>query len=143
MSVQGLSVIDHTVHTTHEWINELTDRLDWTHQSEALRLLRVVLRRLRDHMLSDELAQFSAQLPILIRGMMFEGWVPKNTPLKERKAADFFGAIEVEFGPHEDYRGKDDICTVFKLLNARISRGEIEDIRAGLSEDIRSYWPAP
>ena len=143
MSIHGLSVIEHTVHTTHEWVNELTDRLDWTHQSEALRLLRITLHRIRDHMQVDELAQFSAQLPILIRGMMFEGWVPKRTPLKVRKADDFFKAIEAEFGQHEDYRGHEDICTVFKLLNARISRGEIEDIRGGLSEDIRAYWPNP
>jgi hypothetical protein len=46
-----------TVHTTHEWINELAGRFV---DEAALRLLRTVLHHVRDHSLIDELAQFSA-----------------------------------------------------------------------------------
>ncbi|WP_156477437.1 hypothetical protein [Falsihalocynthiibacter arcticus] len=35
MSAQGLEVIDHTVQLTHEWINELRDRLAWEQQSRC------------------------------------------------------------------------------------------------------------
>lgn len=143
MAAQGLTVIDHTNQVTHEWINELTERLDWTHQKDALRLLRFTLQRIRDHLMLDECAQFSAQLPILIRGMFFEGWVPKRTPLKERHANQFFAAIEEHVAEMSEYRGHEDIQSVFKLLNAHISRGEIEDIRAALPGEIRSYWPEP
>ncbi len=143
MSAQGLAVIDHTVQITHEWINELTERLDWTQHKDALRLLRVTLHRIRDHLEVDECAQLSAQLPLLIRGMYFEGWVPKHTPIKVRKAMEFFAAIEEDVADLVEYRGSQDICTIFKLLNARISRGEIEDIRACLPNDIRAYWPEP
>ncbi len=143
MSAQGLEVIDHTVSLTHEWINELCGRLDWSSQRSGLRLLRVSLQHLRDHMRVDELAQFSAQLPLLIRSMMFEGWVPKNTPIKERKAADFLNAISQQMTTAEEFRGDADIRCVFELLNARISAGEIEDIRSNLPADIRELWPAP
>jgi uncharacterized protein (DUF2267 family) len=143
MTAQGLEVIDQTVHLTHEWLNELAERLGWTSRRSALRMLRVTLHHLRDHMMVDELAQFSAQLPLLIRGMMFEGWVPKKTPIKERRAEDFIAHIEAEFQQSEEYRGPADIRCVFDLLNARITRGEVEDIRATLPEDIRGLWPAP
>jgi uncharacterized protein (DUF2267 family) len=89
MTARGLEVTDHTVHTTHEWINELTERLDWSSKRSALRLLRATLHHVRDHLLIDELAQFSAQLPLIILGMLFEGWMPKNTPAKERHTKDF------------------------------------------------------
>ncbi|MEO1138195.1 MAG: DUF2267 domain-containing protein [Pseudomonadota bacterium] len=143
MSAQGLEVIDHTVHTTHEWINELASRLDWTSKRCALRLLRSTLQQLRDHMLPDEMAQFSAQLPLLIRGFFFEGWVPKQTPVKQRGAAEFTEAIEMQLGQTDEYRGPQDIRYVFDLLNARLSAGEIEDVRAGLPSAIRDLWPAP
>jgi len=142
MSAQGLQVIDHTVQLTHEWINELTDRLDWTHQKDALRLMRVVLHQVRDHLQPDELAQFSAQLPLLIRGMLFEGWVPKRTPVRQRDAETFVTEVEELVGSVQDYRGVEDIQAVFKLLNARISRGETDDIRANLPGHIRDLWPA-
>ena len=143
MTAQGLEVIDHSVHLTHEWINELAKRLDWSSKRSALRLLRTTLRHLRDHLLVDELAQMSAQLPLLIRGFFFEGWVPKQTPIKERNVQDFIAFITEQMGKAEEYRGRDDIKCVFDLLNNRLSRGEVEDVRATLPAPIRELWPAP
>ncbi len=143
MSAQGLEVIDHTVHLTHEWINELTERLGWSSRRSALRLMRATLHHLRDHLLVNELAQLSAQLPLLIRGMFFEGWVPTRTPIKERRAEAFVDAIDALMGDTEEYRGGADVGCVFDLLNARLSRGEVEDVRANLPQDIRVLWPAP
>jgi uncharacterized protein (DUF2267 family) len=143
MSAQGLEAIDHTVQLTHEWINELASRLDWSSKRSALRLLRVTLQHLRDHLPVDELAQFSAQLPLLIRGMFFEGWVPKRTPVKERRSGDFISVIATQMEEAEEFRGHEDIRCVFDLLNARLSAGEIEDVRANLPQAIRACWPTP
>lgn len=143
MSSQGLEVIDHAAQTTHEWASELAGRLDWTSKRSALRLLRVTMHEIRDHLQVDELAQFSAQLPLLIRGMLFEGWVPKRTPSKDRNADAFVKSIEEQLGKTEEYRGPEDISYVFLMLNAHLSEGEIEDVRANLPEAIRAYWPMP
>lgn len=143
MSARGLEVIDSTVQKTYEWINECKDRLDWTSDRDALRLLRVTLHQIRDRVHVNEAAQFSAQLPVLIRGMFFEGWQPHLVPLPERRASDLVSAIEHHVGDVVEYRGQQDIVTVFKLLNARISAGEINDIRANLPGDIRALWPKP
>lgn len=143
MSAQGLEVIDHTVQLTHEWINELAERLDWVSKRSALHLLRATLHHLRDHMLVNELAQFSAQLPLLMRGMFYEGWVPKNTPIKERGRDTFTDAITAEMEDVQEFRGIEDIRCVFHLLNNRISAGEVQDVRAVLPAAIRDLWPAP
>lgn len=143
MTVQGLEVIDHSVHLTHEWVNELAERLDYASHRSALRLMRVVMHRIRDHLMVNEVAQLSAQLPVMIRGFFFEGWVPKLTPIKERRGEDFVAFVRSQMAQTDEYRGRDDIKCVFDLLNARISRGEVEDIRASLPEDLRAIWPAP
>ena len=143
MTAQGLEVIDHSVHLTHEWINELAGRLDWSSKRSAFRLMRITLHRIRDHLLVNELAQFSAQLPVLIRGFLFEGWVPKHTPLKERHGEDFVAFVDSQMEGSDEYRGRADIKCVFDLLNARLSRGEVEDIRACLPDDLRGLWAAP
>ncbi len=143
MSKKGLEVFDRTVQESHEWVNELAERLDWASHRDALRMMRSVLHLIRDHLPNDESAQFSAQLPILIRGMYFEGWQPKNTPIKARRADQFIATIEGEVGNVLDYRGPEDITAVFKLINARISRGEVADVRANLSVELQNLWPAP
>lgn len=143
MSVKELEVLDQTWQKTHEWVNELRGRLDWSSYRDALRLLRVTLHQIRDRVHVNEAAQLSAQLPILIRGMFFEGWQPHLVPLPERRASDLIQSIEHHVGDVMEYRGQQDIVTVFKLLNARISAGEVNDIRANLPEDIRALWPEP
>lgn len=143
MSVKGLEVIERSAQTTHEWVNELAGRLDWTSKHNALRLLRTVLHLIRDHLLVDEMAQFSSQLPLLIRGMYFENWVPKRTPIKDRSRQGFLDAIEDQMGETDEYRGAEDVKYVFELLNAHVSPGEVKDVRASLPADIRAFWPAP
>lgn len=141
MSTQGLEVIDHTVQLTHEWINELADRLDWSNHRNVFRLLRLTLTGLRDMLGHNEAAQLSAQLPLLIRGIFYEGWRPSDTPLKKQHKDSFVARIDDKLGSYPEYRGEEDIRTVFKLLNARISEGEVEDIRSALPSPIRDFWP--
>ncbi|WP_296375178.1 DUF2267 domain-containing protein [Yoonia sp.] len=136
-------VFDRTVHEAHDWVNELTGRLGWSSERDALRLLRTVLCKIRDHLPVNEMAQFSAQLPIMLRGMFFEGWQPKKTPVQERHAKDFIAAIEEQVGDVLDYRGAMDITATFTVINARISRGEVEDVRANLPQELRDLWPEP
>ncbi|MEH6832444.1 MAG: DUF2267 domain-containing protein [Sulfitobacter sp.] len=143
MTGQGLEVIDHSAQLTHEWINELAERLGWASKRSALRLLRITICHVRDHLLVNEVAHVSAQLPIMIRGFFFEGWMPEQTPIKERNAIEFVSFIEGQMKGAEEYRGRDDIKCVFELLNNRLSRGEVEDIRATLPADIRDLWPTP
>jgi len=143
MAPQSLDVIEHSVHLMHDWINELVGRLDWSSKRSALRLMRVTLHHVRDHLPVDELAQFSAQLPVLVRGFLFEGWVPKHTPIKERHEDAFVAFIDEKMADTEEYRGRQDIKCVFALLNARLSRGEIQDVRACLPTELRALWPAP
>jgi uncharacterized protein (DUF2267 family) len=141
MSAQGLEVIDHTVQLTHEWINELRERLDWDSSRDALRLLRVTLAQIRDHLDHNEVAQLSAQLPLLIRGMYFEGWQPAHSPVRDRNPDHFVAAIEAEVSGVLDWRGPQDIRAVFRTLEDKISAGEIRDIKAGLPRAIRDMWP--
>lgn len=141
MSAQGLEAIEHTVQLTHEWINELRARLGWSSSRDVLRLLRATLVELRDHLGHDEMAHFSAQLPLLIRGMFFEGWHPARTPSRDRSGSHFVTAIEDRVGTIVDWRGQADIKAVFHTLEDRISAGEIEDIKAGLPRTIRDLWP--
>lgn len=143
MSAQGLEVIEHTVQLTHEWVNELRDRLGWSSSRDALRLLRVTMASVRDHLGPEEASQLAAQMPLLIRGMFYEGWQPARTPVRDRDLARFVVGIESRVADVRDYRGPEDITAVFQVLNNRISSGEVQDARGRLPDAIRALWPLP
>ena len=140
MSITGLSAIDHTVHLTNEWLVDIMDQLRWEDRQRAYRLLRVVLQALRDWIGVDEAAHLGAQLPMLVRGIYYEGWHPAGTPVKERSKADFIARVEKAFetDPVDDIEQA--IGTIFRVLNHHVSEGEVSDVRLNLPKGLRNLW---
>lgn len=141
MTVSAVHGIEHTVHLTNEWLNQLTERLDWEDNQRSYRLLRAALQALRDWLGVNEAAHLGAQLPLLVRGVYYEGWHPANTPVKERDKQAFLSRIEKSFenDPMDD--PQEAVSAVFWLLGTRISEGEINDVRQSLPKTLRELWP--
>ncbi|MGI9380322.1 MAG: DUF2267 domain-containing protein [Methyloligellaceae bacterium] len=141
MSTTRLTNLDNMLRLTREWVQELSDRLDWGNDRRAYRLLRETLHALRDRLSINEAVHLSAQLPTLLRGIYFEGWHPAGMPIAERNKAHFVERIANAFknDPIED--PEEAVSQVFSLLNRRISQGEIEDIKSCLPTSLHDLWP--
>jgi uncharacterized protein (DUF2267 family) len=141
MSMTGLEVFDTTVHKTNSWLKELMEELHWQDRRKAYLALRATLHALRDRLTVEEVAQLGAQLPMLIRGLYYEGWDPTGKPLRMRDKEEFLGRIERQF------RGDDLIDpeqvgrAVFAVLANRVTEGEIDDVKHVLPAEIRELWP--
>src|SRR4030088_1082704 len=127
MSMTGLSVFDTTLHKTNQWLNDLMQLLDWREKNRSYLALRVTLHALRDRLTIDETAQLAAQLPMLVRGIYYEGWDPyARRPPKERHKEQFLARIEQELRGDEDVDPELVARAVFEVLGRRVSEGEIE-----------------
>lgn len=145
MSAQGLEVIDRTVQATHEWLNQIAAGMGVDDRRRALRIMRATLHAIRDHLSHDAAADFAAQMPLLVRGVYYEGWRPATTPLAGRDAEGFLDRVRAAL-PSEERDAPDlaeDVGEVFRTLNSHISFGEIARTRASLPEPIRALWAAP
>ena len=140
MSAVGLESIEHTVHVTHTWINELDELLGWSNKSRSYRLLRSVLQALRDWLPVNEAADFAAQLPNLLRGVYYEQWRPATTPVKPRSKSDFLGRIDHAFVGDPILHTEDAVRITFRFLSTKIAAGEIADIKHALPSDLRALW---
>lgn len=78
-----------TVQKTEGWLKELSDRMGWNNSHMAYDGLKGVLHALRDRLSIEEAVKFGAQLPMLVRGFYYDGWVPPSTPVKIHKEKDF------------------------------------------------------
>jgi uncharacterized protein (DUF2267 family) len=143
MTMTGLAVFDKTIHISNEWLKDLMFEMNWAEKHKAYTALRVCLHALRDRLTTEEAAHLGAQLPMLIRGLYYEGWKPSATPEKIRDAEAFLSRIQNDF-QGSDLQVEDTKTTtraVFKLLFHRISEGEVQDIKQIIPEDLRNLWP--
>ena len=85
MSVTTIPHIEASVHTANVWLKELAQELGWEDRERVYHALRSVLHALRNRLTVDEAADLGAQLPLLIRGLYYEGWDPSSTAVKERR----------------------------------------------------------
>jgi len=130
----------HAAEQAQQWVKELAKDLGWSEQS-AYRLLKSVLHTLRDWLSPEEMADLSAQLPTLIRGIYFEGWNPSQTPSRERKKSDFVIGVRNSFGYEAETDSDTTIKAVFKLLDRHLSHGEVVQVRNSMKKSLRHLWP--
>jgi uncharacterized protein (DUF2267 family) len=142
MSATGLEVFDRTIQTTNIWLDELMKELPWMQRHQAFHALRVVLHTLRDHLPVNNVAHLSAQLPMLIRGLFFEGWQPAKTPVHERSRDEFLMHITDAFVLTIEADPRQIAAAVFRLLSAFLNEGEIAKVQHSLPAAVRELWIA-
>jgi len=135
-----VQVFDKTLHKSEAWLADLAAELGWEDQRRVYRALRVTLHALRDRLPLGEVAQLGAQLPMLIRGLYFEGWSPSRAPDKWLKKDQFLEIVEVAFGDEPDINAERVVKAVFRTIEKHVSAGESRDVAAVLPEKLSRMW---
>ena len=139
MSEQGLEVVESTYQKTQEWIGTLATQshLD---KGDAYKALRAVLLTLRDRLPMEEAVHLGAQLPMMLRGLYYEGWKPVQAPIKMSRD-EFLRAVSqkiVTKGVVDPVRMTHDVLSV---LERYLSDGELEKVKGILPKELQSLWP--
>ncbi|MFD7844896.1 DUF2267 domain-containing protein [Nocardia sp. NPDC059764] len=69
------------IHTGRVWLRTVADRLGTEDRMAAHQALRAWLHTVRDRLDIGAAAHLSAQLPTLLRGVYYEGWMPGRVPV--------------------------------------------------------------
>ena len=141
MKKTGIATLDLAPEAAAEWLEELSRALDWPDNRRAYLLLRAVMHAVRDWLSADEAAQLAAQMPILIRGIFYDGWNPAAIKGHSRSGEDFLLRINAAFSKEPLDNTEKAVSAVFGLLEHRISGGEIEQVKATMRKEIRDLWP--
>src|SRR5215470_6544462 len=142
MATTGLEVFDRTLHTTNQWLDEISAEIG-PDRHLAWHVLGAVLRAIRDELLVGQSAHLAAQLPLLIRGAYFDQYRPAAQPLADRSQEDFTARIRQELAGSRPVRPDLAATAVMRTLNRHITEGQIKKARDALPRSIRALWPEP
>ncbi|MBS0295210.1 MAG: DUF2267 domain-containing protein [Proteobacteria bacterium] len=140
--MSGLTVFDSTIQETNGWLNDIQTLLINADRRQAYEAVRAVLHTLRDRLTAESAVHLSAQLPMLLRGLYFEGWKPSHTPTDERSAEAFIDAVAKRLPAGFAGSVEDAVRAVFEIAWARLGEGEAQKIMRQLPRPILELWPA-
>ena len=139
--MSGFDVFDRASHRASQWLDDLNVELGWDERYDAYIALRAVLQALRDVLPLEEIVDFGAQLPMIIRGFYYEGWT--GTADGHPADRDAFIAVVADQLSEAflDPDGEGVARGVFRMLARRVSDGEIYHVGRRLPPALRSLWP--
>ena len=139
MSATGLDVFDRTLQTTNTWLGEIMERLGPDRQV-AWHALGAVLHALRDRLTIGLAVHLGAQLPLLVRGLYYDRWVPTEQTLKERRGEQFLTHVSAGLTGIRPVNVTEATRAVFRVLDHHIAPDQAENVRNALPEEVRLLW---
>ncbi len=140
MTTATVEALETTIQKTHIWLKELVSEGHFKDESQAYSALRAVLQAVRDRLTVDEAANLAAEMPLLIRGIYYEGWKPAECPVKQRTRQEFVESVRRKLrGTNVEPANAIRVC--LGLLQRKISAGEIADVRAMMPRELQELWP--
>ena len=140
MSATGLDVFDRTLQITNIWLDEIMEKVGPDRQV-AWHALGAVLRALRDRLPIGLAVHLGAQLPLLVRGLYYDQWVPSEQTLKQRSREEFLMHASEGLKNIRPVNVHDAIKAVFQVLNHHVDPGQLDKVWNALPEDVRTLWP--
>jgi uncharacterized protein (DUF2267 family) len=138
MSTTRVTVLDHTVEETNVWLKTVEEELELDDRQQAYNALRAVLHALRDRIPPEVAVKLGAQLPLLVRGIYYEGWHPTTTPTRERHIEDFAQHVLSELPARFPAEAATVVRGVFEVLWEKLDPGEFDKVMNHLPASLRA-----
>lgn len=145
MTATGLPVFDTTVQETNIWLKAMMGHLRSEDRHLAYQGMRATLHALRDRIGPPNAVHLAAQLPMLLRGLFFEGWRMVDTPSKERNLAAFLEHVRAGLPQGSGIDVNMAARATFAVLRERLDPGETAKLKGLLPEEIAALfdWDRP
>jgi uncharacterized protein (DUF2267 family) len=136
------TVLDTSLQRTHEWLHEIGQELGFDNERAAYSALRATLHAVRARLPVELVAHLGAELPMLVRGIYYDGWHPSATRLKAAHDEDFFDSIGGELLGHDELEDVEAVAgAVLRVVEHRIAPGQIARVLDAMPEKVRQLWP--
>ncbi|MEU7591070.1 DUF2267 domain-containing protein [Micromonospora sp. NPDC049230] len=137
-----ISAFESSLDKTNLILKDIENAYGWpkNRRNQSYAALRTVLHLLRDRLPVDESVEFAQQLPVLVRGIYFDGWVPSDVPIKLNRD-DFLYEVRQGF-PYDAEGGPERVTqVVLDTLRRHVTQGEWQDVKDTMPADLATMMP--
>jgi uncharacterized protein (DUF2267 family) len=135
----GIKPLDRSIQLTLEWLNDIQEEFKWPDKDRVYDATKAVLLATRDRLTVEEAHQFAAQIPMVMKGMFFDGYDPTDKPMLIRNKDRFLEHVRKQFG-NRPLDSENAVRTVAKVLRKKISKGQYEDVVGSMPKEIQKLY---
>ncbi|WP_410809391.1 DUF2267 domain-containing protein [Micromonospora sp. 067-2] len=142
MADQPISAFESSLDKTNLILKDIENAYGWPkdRRNQSYAALRTVLHLLRDRLPVNESVEFAQQLPVLVRGIYFDGWNPSDVPIKLNRD-DFLYEVRQGF-PYDAEGGPERVAqVVLDTLRRHVTQGEWQDVKDTMPKDLATMLP--
>ncbi|MGC5310903.1 DUF2267 domain-containing protein [Micromonospora zamorensis] len=142
MADSMISAFESSLDKTNLILKDIENAYGWPKErrNQSYAALRTVLHLLRDRLPVNESVEFAQQLPVLVRGIYFDGWVPSDVPIKLNRD-DFLYEVRQGF-PYDAEGGPERVTqVVLDTLRRHVTQGEWQDVKDTMPKDLAMMMP--
>ncbi|MCO1594186.1 DUF2267 domain-containing protein [Micromonospora sp. RHAY321] len=142
MADQQISAFESSLDKTNLILKDIENAYGWPkdRRNQSYAALRTVLHLLRDRLPVNESVEFAQQLPVLVRGIYFDGWNPSDVPIKLNRD-DFLYEVRQGF-PYDVEGGAERVTqVVLDTLRRHVTQGEWQDVKDTMPKDLARMLP--
>ena len=143
MTHTNVTHLSHACQQAQEWIKALAARSPFEVEDQAYSYARAVRHALRDRLTVEEAVHFGSQLPLLIRGIYYDGWKPSKVPDKIKSMTEFYARVEESFPGLARPTTIDPVYatnTVLHFLEEHIDPGEMRHVKGQLPRELQQLF---
>lgn len=111
----GVRNLDSSIDLTNVWFRDILSQLKWQSKESAYQALRGTLHSLRDRLPVEEAVDLAAQLPLLVKGIYYDGWTLKDKPEKLKKE-EFARRVHAQFQFDDNVNPAEVIRAVLRVI---------------------------
>jgi uncharacterized protein (DUF2267 family) len=138
MSTTGLDAFDATVQKTNELLGAIEETFGWSERrNQSYAALRAVLHAIRDRLPMEEAVQLGAQLPMLVKGVYYDGWNVNEVPVKMNRQ-EFVQAVREKFPFSVEGDIEEVIRAVVEALEDHIDQNQVDNVKNLLPQDLQA-----
>ncbi|MET7879260.1 DUF2267 domain-containing protein [Micromonospora sp. DT68] len=137
-----ISAFESSLDKTNLILKDIESAYGWPKErrNQSYAALRTVLHLLRDRLPVNESVEFAQQLPVLVRGIYFDGWNPSDVPIKLNRD-DFLYEVRQGF-PYDVQGGPERVAqVVLDTLRRHVTQGEWQDVKDTMPKDLAMMLP--
>lgn len=132
--------LDKSIDLTNVWLRDILSQLKWQSKESAYQALRGTLHVLRDRLPAGEAVDLAAQLPLVVKGIYYDGWTLRDKPEKFKKE-EFARRVHAQFEFDVNINPTEVIRAVLLVMYRHMGDGELRDVRSNMPKDIQEWFP--